>query len=72
MSVEDKYANGLQLKDSSCKPQQAVRYTQLEANMVPTNELSIETMERIVKLIQESKTKAISSSQPAVTKHYCK
>ena len=44
---------GLQLKDSSWRPQQIAGNAYLKGNMVLTKELSIETMEGIIKFIQE-------------------
>ena len=44
---------GFQLKDISCRPQQAVGHALSKGNKALTNELSIEIKEMIIKLIKE-------------------
>ena len=40
-------------KDSASRPHKVAEVTKLKGSMVPTKELPIETIEKIIKLIQE-------------------
>ena len=66
----------LQLKDSSCRPQQLVGPSSVKGNMAARKELSIEAKERIVKFIEEcnlqwSVVKGVGCSQSALSTFWC-
>ena len=68
---------GLRLYDSSCRCQQTVGYIWLKRNMSPTREVSIGTMQSLVKLLQESYpqksvTTDVGCSKSAVSKIWYK
>ena len=67
----------LQLKETACRPEWAVAPGWLTENMAPTRELSVETMERIIKLLKEgnstrSVVKDVGCFQSAVSKIWSK